>query len=161
MTTPFKCIVDYMGGVSHEKDFQDATRFTLSGEEFRLVPRTNLPSQHLSMFDQVGLNQPTISELEGGVIESNTYFLRQAKANPLKLKSWVACNLTTHVGFFGYEQIICGQEVNYPKHLFRMNLNTKKFVAVYLGSWDAPPHKEGYYGDSSVFSFGQCRPYYD
>ena len=159
MTTPFKCIVDYKGGVYHEKESQGASAFNLTGEEFRLVPRTRMPAGPVELLDErVGM-EADVYKYETGVLEFYTYFVRQAKDDPLRVTSWEACFLSSVAS--GDNQMVCGTHHRRTGSLFRMNLDTKRFVYAYLGSWDSPPLKDGYYGDSSFFSFGRCRPYYD
>jgi len=167
MTTPFKCIVEYEGGVSHGKNSQRSTAFKVNGEEFRLLPRSNLPASALELFNRFrkaefsNYEDLDLEGVKGGVDEKNTYAVRDAASDPSSAGSWTPCNLTTFSDFYGQKQIVCTPRDNFPDKLFRLNLDTKKFVRVYLGSWDAPPFKDGYYGDDSVFSFGTCRPYYD
>lgn len=162
MTTPFKCVVDYMGGVNHEKDSQRATKFRQKGHEFRLIPRSNLPTDvQAALFI---LYEEEIEKFESkdetrGAWETNTYFMREVSSDPSIRSSWEGCRLSS--GPDRKNQIVCGAEDAYIPELFRLNLDTKKFVYVYLGTWDYPPFREGHYGDSSVFMFGQCRPYYD
>ena len=159
MATPFKCIVDYIGGVNHEKDSKDAGKFKLMGEEFRLVPRASMPARLIEEWDVYGINQARIRNIAEGVWEDFTYFVRQTADDPQKEDSWAACFLTSEV--FGANRMVCGTDDEHTDSLFRLNLDTKKFVYAYLGTWDHPPFQEGYYGNSSVFMFGQCRPYYD
>jgi hypothetical protein len=159
MTTPFKCVVDYMGGVNHEKDSQTSGAFKISGEEFRLVPRTSMPPNLIEYWDGYALNQAEIVKLGDGVWEEFTYFVRQTDDDPQKAGSWLPCSLTS--GPYEAPRLVCGTDDKKTDMLFRMNLDTKKFVYAYLGTWDYPPFREGHYGDSSMFMFGQCRPYYD
>ncbi|MFL6871050.1 MAG: hypothetical protein ACJ0RG_03255 [Candidatus Azotimanducaceae bacterium] len=160
MTTPFKCIVDYSGGVNHAQDSQDAGAFKISGEEFRLVPRASMPAKFIEVWDEYDFKQAKANKIiGGGVWEEFTYFVRQTSDDPQQETSWAACFLTSEVS--GANRMVCGTEDKRTGSLFRMNLDTKKFVYAYLGSWDSPPLREGYYGDSSMFMFGQCRPYYD
>jgi len=159
MTTPFKCIVDYMGGVNHEKDSKDAGKFKLMGEEFRLVPRASMPADFIEVWDEFDINQAKVRKIGDGVWEEYSYFVRQTSDDPQQANSWNACFLNSEV--LGANRIVCGTADQRTGSLFRMNLDTKKFVYASLGTWDEPPLKEGYYGDSSLFMFGQCRPYYD
>ena len=161
MTTPFKCITDYKGGVAHGKNAQRTGIYKPNGEEFRLLPRLSLPESVVSFWDTLGINQPDIQVLKSGNLEKNTYWFRYAENNPSEKFSWHGCNLSTATDLYEQKRIVCGADSNFPFDLFRLNIETLKLVYVYLGSWDDRPLKEGYFGDDSVFSFGTCRPYYD
>ena len=155
MKTPFKCISDYRGGVFHEQDLQGPAEFT-NELEFRLVPRVRLPASILEMVEIF----PVRILKDRGQLEYNTYWLRRVDRDPLIRSSWRACNVITSDALID-QKIVCGDEIGFPTSLFRLNLETKKFVQAYLGSWDVPNSIEGFYGDDSVFSFGICRPYFD
>ena len=161
MTMPFKCTTDYIGGVLHLKNSQQPAQAKPNGEEFRLVPRSDLPVEFLEAWEAYDVYPVKIRKMTTGVWEDNTYFIRNAGDDPLKEISWKACNLTTATEGFYKNQIVCGQRRSFPDRLFRLDLGTKKFVSMYLGTWDSPPVEDDYYGNSSSFSYGLCRPYYD
>ena len=158
MTTPFRCFVDEIGGVNHAKDSKFAGLFNIRGEEFRLMPRNNMPSAILEHWDKFGVNQANINKIGDGVWEKFTYFFRAAADDPQLVLSWQGCYLTSEV--IVDNRIVCGTSP-FLNSLFRVNLDTKRFVYTDLGTWDSPNNREGYYGDSSLLMFGQCRPYYD
>lgn len=161
MTASFRCETVFAGGVNHEKYTHNATQFSNAKDDFRLVHRTAMPKTILELWDQVDqypekLNNPLSREM-GIVLEENTYFLRKVKNNPSLDDSWTACYLNKFSG--SRYRIQC--EV--PSSTFRLSLDTKKFVHMYLGTWDDPAPEEmpGYTGDSSVFRYGYCSAYYD
>ena len=161
MTTSFRCVSEFEGGVQHEKRGHDTGNFR-PDLEFRLVHRTALPPKLLEIWENYDEFQPKVSSSDSNLIlERNTYFLRRVTDNPNIGMNWRVCFAQRWEKIPTLNNISCSEDLSKVDEVFRFNLVTKKFSYAYLGSWDLPQEKRSYHGDSSVFAYGKCKPYYD
>ena len=161
MTTSYRCLADYEGGVNHKKRGHDPGKFR-PDLEFRLVHRTALPEKLLSTWSQYNLFEPNIISSNDSIkLEEHTYFLRSVADNPNMGANWLKCYAQRWEEIPTKSNITCSEHLEKVDELFRFNLVTKNFTYAYLGSWDLPREERNYFGDSSVFAFGTCKPYYD
>ena len=159
ITTPFKCIVDYQGGVNHSDTGHSAHNYNVRGEEFRLVPRSHLMGKPWGENFLSGFPASIQSGGDGFVHEIDTYWIRDAANDPDDVYSWTGCSLRRMEKFNWEYAMQCGED--FSQRVFRLNLETMRFVHVYLGTWDVPQSNPDWDGNSSVFSYGTCNSYYD
>ena len=161
MTTSYRCLADFEGGVDHKKRDHEAVRFR-PDLEFRLTHRTAMPEKILSLWSQYNLFEPDIiSSSAVMTLEEHTYFLRSVTEDPNVGANWLKCYAQSWEKIPTMSNVTCSEHLEKTDEIFRYNLVTKKFSYAYLGSWDLPHDRKNYYGDSSVFAFGTCKPYYD
>ena len=124
--------------------------------------RTALPEKLLSTWSQYSLFEPNIISSNASIkLEEHTYFLRSVADNPNMGANWLKCYAQRWEEIPTKSNITCSEHLEKVDELFRFNLVTKNFTYAYLGSWDLPQEERKYFGDSSVFAFGTCKPYYD
>jgi hypothetical protein len=178
----YKCSADEQGGYNHSRDGAELTRFKEPIELF-LTHVRDIPIEAIRGYDNQLKNEDeesarllfesalvTTSEQFGVVQEANSYFIREPNENPresFQLRAKGCSTLywnDTHTKSV-YRSIMCygsardGANANHTNKLFELNLETGKFSYAYLGSWHGKVEND-YYGDSSIFAFGTCKPYY-
>lgn len=178
----YRCVSDTLGGYSHRKRRSDLVQFT-GQEEFFLTHISEVPVSALRGYIAANVEGAreaveTMSERQvreawnsffvvsdrtngltvQGIGERNTYFIRTPDLNP-KESSWLsygACRVAAS-NLFGRE-IHCHASMR-SGTMFIFDMDTGRFSYASLGSRHSP-QKDGHYGDSSVFAFGECAPYY-
>lgn len=170
------CDSDWEGGVNHTKDSHIPVSFK---------PVTKLKIHHISLLpDEItGLMKDSselsvkeystkrdaikalyekkflkISDVGKFRIEQNSYSLRETSNDPAFFWSYAKCSSTFDEGKL--YSISCQND----SEMFSYNAENNRFVYSRIGTWHSNPKKkmsEGYYGDSSAFSYGTCQRTFD
>ena len=115
---------------------------------------SNDPNKLREAFENRIMKQKIIPET--AIIEKSSYFIREPGNDPKEMTIYVKNGCTSYK-VQGKESIVCYEAEN--STTFSLYLNTMRFTYSYAGSWNGT-HKNGYYGDSSVFAFGTCKKYF-
>lgn len=177
-STDYKCISDTIGGFNHKKFGHNLTEFN-GIEEFFLTHITNIPIEGLRGYYQFNDSTKDLSEEDLRIFfeannfyvtkpltyidEYGSYYIRRPEENPKAGSSyWNKCSASKNAdpkkavdkGMF-----YCFKESDLFS--FAFNANKGQFSYSYLGTWHLNQYNDTeYFGDSSVFAFGTCKPYY-
>lgn len=167
----YKCVVSESGGFKHTQTGHQLVRFS-DNEEYFLTHISRLPIESVSKMRDPSIvarfngNESLIrkdaedafaeisdDEATGLHIEEYTYFLRESSRDPKKEP-----NLLTTCKAFGKGGKLLEISCKFEPEKFEFSPETGRFMVTYAGNWVTL--KQGT-PETSSFSFGNCKEYYD
>jgi hypothetical protein len=158
-STSYRCVSNFAGGVHHSADGHRATEYS-ERSEFRLIHFNDLKDSTVELWPRLtSLHQ--VSDTDLGYYEEGAYFFRDTTVPEVHIVFGPKCTSfgEDSNGVFATTSISC----NNSKYLFQFSPDSSTFIYAYIGAYvpTGGSEAEKYYGDSSVFEYGTCSPYYD
>lgn len=174
----YRCIASQTIGFNHTSNNHTPSEYK-KDQEFFLTHISSTPIKAIQSFLNIG--NPNELSKDESVLRAQfqakilihladkqrsstsdaVYFIRESSEDPndpLKYFTDSVCERSVLHKPKNKEPIInCHQESDYQ--LFEFSLATGKFTYSYLGTWHRSSTND-YFGDSSYFSFGECKEYY-
>lgn len=165
--TSYRCVSNFAAGVNHSAEGHTAAEF-YTRDEFRLTHFNDLKDSTLERWPRLASSH-IVNDAGGGYYnEENAYFFRETDVSE-RNAIWLAPKCTAYGeeenGAFVARSIACHKS----SYIFKLSTLDGSFSYAYIGSYDPTGVKyrpdgdkeKKYYGDSSVFWYGTCSPYYD
>ena len=154
----YRCVSNFAGGVNHSADGHIATEYS-ERSEFRLTHFNDLKGSTIERWPRLA-NLHKVSD-KWLYYEEGAHFFRSTTVPERNIVISPLCTSSgeDRDGVFVTTSISC----NNSQYLFQFSPDSGRFIYAYIGNYDPTGGSEAekYYGDSSVFQYGTCSPYYD